>query len=224
MTRTTHVRCRYNTIKRIDELIKNGEFSQRSEALDKVTDTYVRAKKLENVMTLGMKNIFVQPRAPRKRYGKKGSVQDLMYIVVVMFVVALVGLIGYTISSKFMDKVTTTDSMPTEAVTMGNQINGYYTSVYDKALPIILIGMCVVAIVLATLVRVHPAFIVFFIIAWVFVIIIAGVMSNAYVDIAANTQLAGYATNLTMTMFVLKWLPWIVGVMGAVLMFILYKQ
>ena len=57
-----------------------------------------------------------------------------------------------------------------------------------------------------------------------FVIIIAGVMSNAYVDIAASTQLAGYAANLTMTMFVLKWLPWIIGVMGAVLMFILYKQ
>jgi len=147
-----------------------------------------------------------------------------MYIVVVMFIVALVGLIGYTITSKFVDKVTTTDSMPTEAVAIGNQVNGYYTSVLDKALPIILIGMCVVAIVLATLVRVHPAFIVFFIIAWVFVIIIAGVMSNAYVDIAASTQLAGYAANLTMTMFVLKWLPWIIGVMGAVLMFILYKQ
>ena len=220
--RTSHVRCTYNAIKRIDDLIKNGEFKTKAEAIDTMSDTYVRAKKLEAFATMGMSKLFSpQPSMRRKR---RGSVQDLMYIVVVMFVLATVCLIGYTIGSKFMEKVTTTDSMPTEAVTIGNQVNGYYTSVLDKALPVILIGMCVVAIVLATLVRVHPAFIVFFIIAWVFVIVIAAVMSNAYVDLAAGSQVAGYASNLVMTAFVLKWLPWIVGVIGVVLMFILYKQ
>ena len=223
--RTSHVRCTHSAIKRIDDLIRNGEFKTKAEAIDTMSDTYVRAKKLEALATVGMSRLFGPSQKPTpRRMRKRGSVQDLMYIVVVMFLVGMVGLVGYTVGSKFMEKVSSTDSVPAEAKTIGNQVNGYYTSVFDKALPVILIGMCVVAIVLATMVRVHPAFIVFFIIAWVFIIIIAAVLSNSYVDMAANTNVAAYAANMTMTMWVLRYLPWIVGVMGTVLMFILYKQ
>ena len=76
---------------------------------------------------------------------------------------------------------------------------------------------------MAALVKVHPVFIPFYIIGWIIVTFISGIMSNIYQEMAANTQLVTEANQLVFVSHIFEYLPLIVGVFGVILMFVMYK-
>jgi hypothetical protein len=93
----------------------------------------------------------------------------------------------------------------------------------DNSFLFLSIGLMVVMLILASMVRVHPIFIPLFFIVWIFAIFISGVFSNSYGEMAANSELTIYANQLTMTSFMMRYLPFVVGIFGAILMIVMYK-
>ena len=158
-----------------------------------------------------------------KKLNKKGSLPDIIFIGVVLTVVAISILFGFKIISEFKTNIDTNDNIPTEAKTAVTSLQGNYSGVLDNTFLILLIGMMIAALILASLVRVHPIFIPFFWIALLFVIFICGVLSNIYQEMAATTQLSAQADQLTFITNILEYLPLIVGIFGHVLMIIMYK-
>ena len=155
---------------------------------------------------------------------KKGSIEDLILIMTVLLFFGMVVLLGFKITSTLNDEVQGNSQITADAKAATSQLTNYFPSVIDKTFIILLIGLTVGALILATLVRVHPIFIPLFITAWIFIVYISGILSNIYQEMASNPVLITQANQLTVITSVLTYLPIIIGGVGMLLMIVMYKQ
>lgn len=154
---------------------------------------------------------------------KKGSILDLIMIGSVLVFFGIVILFGFVISSNVNDKIQSMDEFPTEAKTASSSLVGNYSGVIDNSFLFLTMGLAMVTLIMAAMVRVHPMFIPLFIIALLFVIFLSGVFSNIYQGIAEDSNMVAYADQLTFTTTILEYLPIITGVIGTLLMVVMYK-
>jgi len=154
---------------------------------------------------------------------KKGSLIDIIFIVIGLLIFATTTLIGFTIVSAYNDHVLGNALMPTEAGVATQKLTDLFPSVIDGSFLILAIGMAIAAFIMASLVRVHPIFLPFFFIALIFVIFFAGVFSNIYQTMAANSILSVQADQLIFISNILTYLPFITGIFGSLLAITMYK-
>jgi hypothetical protein len=159
----------------------------------------------------------------RKRLGKKGSLQDIMFIIGVLLFFGMIILFGFRISSAYDDQIQGMSEIPDNAKAASSSLTGQYTGILDNVFLLLTIGLAIVSLILAGMVRVHPVFIPIFFIILLITIFVAGVASNIFQSIASNSNMVGYASQLTFTSTVLEYLPLFIGVFGTLLMVVMYK-
>ena len=162
-------------------------------------------------------------RNRRLRTDKRASAQDIIYVIVVLFALGLGMVVYYTIGSKMNDKFQSMSQIPAAGKNMSDKAISYYPSVMDKAVPFIMVMMAIIMLIMSMMVSVHPVFLVLFFIVWIVAIILSVIFADAYEMISTSEMFANYAANLTMTNFTIKILPWITGVLGMLLMAVMYK-
>lgn len=154
---------------------------------------------------------------------KKGSLQDLLLIGVVLLFFGVVVLIGFKMATEFNTHIQASTDIPAVGKTASNQLTGYYSSTIDNAFLFLTIGLSIVTLILAALVRVHPVFLVIFIFGFIILIFLCGIFSNIYDEMASNAELSTQADQLTFISLILSRLPIIVGIIGTLLIIVLYK-
>ena len=88
---------------------------------------------------------------------------------------------------------------------------------------LLIVGLCIVALSLAMMVRVHPIFFVFFLLIFIIIIFLCGVFSNIYLEIANNEEMQDVAGNLKFITNIMGKLPLFIGIFGFLLAGIMYK-
>lgn len=159
----------------------------------------------------------------RKGLGKKGSLQDIMFIIGVLLFFGMIILFGFRISSAYDDQIQGMSEIPDNAKDASSSLTGQYTGILDNVFLLLTIGLAIVSLILAGMVRVHPVFIPIFFIILLITIFVAGVASNIFQSVASNSNMVGYASQLTFTSTVLEYLPLFIGVFGTLLMVVMYK-
>ena len=154
---------------------------------------------------------------------KKGSLQDMIFIGVVLVFMGLVTLIAFKITSEFNSNIQSNVDIPADAKTASTSLTSNYSGVIDNMFLFLMIGLIIVSLVFAALVRVHPIFIPLFIIGWIILIFISGILSNIYMEMAENSLLLAEANQLTFITNILNVLPFIIGIVGIILMVVLHK-
>jgi len=159
---------------------------------------------------------------------KKGSLQDLILIGVILLFASITILLGFKIMTEIDSQIQSSgviDDYDTgsHAQTASSTLKGYYPGVIDNTFLFLAIGLSMVTLILAALVRIHPMFIALFLIGLLIVIFVTGIFSNIYQEMAANSQLATEAAQLIFISHIMEYLPFIVGIIGFVLMVVMYK-
>lgn len=154
---------------------------------------------------------------------KKGSIEDLIYIIIVLGVASLMILFAAKFIDSYNTKVQSMDVIPTEAKTAVNQVNNLYGGTIDNSFLLLVIGLCIAALILATLVVIHPVFLVFYFIFLPVIVFVGAAVSNIYQKAAETTMLASTAQKLVFISHIAQYLPYIIGTMGAILAIIMYK-
>jgi len=164
------------------------------------------------------------------RRNKKGSIQDVLYIIVSLVAIIIITLLVYKVFNEVNKKFQDNADITTEGKTAANQIENQFTGVLDNSFMLLFIGLAIAAVALAALVRVHPVFFVFFIILLVILVFLSGVFSNIYQKIADNPEMddannpgSQLADKLTFMTYIMRFLPFITGVVGFIMAFIMYK-
>ena len=157
------------------------------------------------------------------RMNKKGSGFDVMQIAIILLTFSMLLLIGYKVLTELDTQFQSHSEIPAPAKTASTTLLSYYPGVLDNSFLFLTIGLAIVTLVLASLVRVHPAFLIFFFIALLFFIIVSGALSNVYQEMASNPQFSALASNLLFTSAVMNYLPFIVGILGIILSIVMYK-
>ena len=155
---------------------------------------------------------------------KKGSLQDIVFFIGVCVAFAVLILIAFKVVTELNDRFQIDDNIPSEGKTASSTLTNYYPGVIDNSFLFFTIGLTMVILILAALVRIHPIFIPFFFIGWVILIFVSGVASNIYTEIASEPEFITLGNDLTFITNLLTILPLLVGVLGMVLMVIMYKQ
>jgi len=154
---------------------------------------------------------------------KKGSLLDLVWIVLFLFFFAFSIILGYKIAHEVNTKAQTMSGIDAQGKTAINNLEGYYPSIMNNGFVFFAIGIAIVTFILAALVRVHPVFIPLYLIGLAVVITISAVFSNAYEAVSTNAELSALAANMTMVSYIMTYLPFIVGILGTILMVVMYK-
>tara|TARA_R100000656_G_scaffold114808_1_gene87300 strand:+ start:7683 stop:8213 length:531 start_codon:yes stop_codon:yes gene_type:complete len=165
-------------------------------------------------------------RKGRNRFaklGKKGSLQDIMLVIGIILFFAVVVLFGFKVSSAYNDQIQIMDDIPDDAKAASETLTGHYSGVVDNMFLVLTVGLAIATLIMAALVRIHPIFIPLFFIALMLTVFLAGVASDIYQGIAANTNLASLAEELVFISTVLEFLPIFIGVFGLILMVVMYK-
>ena len=158
------------------------------------------------------------------RRSKRGSLDDLIYIVGVLGVFALMLLISGSIVSSFNTQAQATPGITADATLAVQQIDNLYDSTLDQSFLYLAIGLAIIALIFAALIAVHPVFFVFYLIFLAVVIIISGVLSNIYQMAAQQPDLAPIASRLVITSHMMQYLPFITGIIGFAIAFMMYKS
>jgi hypothetical protein len=122
-----------------------------------------------------------------------------MFIVVLIFGVALSAVIGLTIWYKFQEKTASMAIFNNTAIqNITNKVNTGYTAV-DNMFPLLFLGGNLAAIFLSFMVRAHPIFLVFSIVVILLMLVLAAVFSNAYYQIGSADAMVNYSAQFPMT-------------------------
>lgn len=158
-----------------------------------------------------------------RKLNKKGSLDDMIFIIISLLVLSMFALLGFKIVTEFNTKIDASglaESYGTDAV---DTINNIYPTTIDNGMLFLLIGLLIISLVLASLVVIHPVFLVFYCLMIVFVIFFGGVASNVYQEMANHPDFIELSTQLLWTSHIMQYLPIIIGVFGFVLAIIMYK-
>ena len=156
--------------------------------------------------------------------GRKGSLYDILYMGIVMFVFCMLVLVGYALYSQFDDQVQAHGDIPANAKTASTAIKSHFPGVMD-GVSIFLLGVMTIGVLaMAVLIRVHPIFILFFLIFLIFFVFFCGIWANVYYEMASNPELSAYASDLTNMHYIMTYLPFIIGIIGFLLAVVMFKS
>jgi hypothetical protein len=158
-----------------------------------------------------------------KMHGKKGSIVDITYIVVGIFVVAviaiLVSLMAYHINSRIQD----IEIFPIEAKSASTSMSEKFPQTMNTMVIIIFFFGCLFSIVLASQITVHPAFLIAFIFEWLIMIWMGSWIADVYQTIIEASAIEVVKNSFTFTTFFFQFFPFIIGIAGALLAIVMYK-
>lgn len=163
------------------------------------------------------------------KLGKKGTIDDVILIVGVLFIFSLLVMIGFKVYDAFNTQFqanTEVDSLDPDgyAKLASQAVTNHFPGVIDSGFLFLAIGLSVVAIALAAMVIVHPVFIMLYIIVEAILVVVSGVLSNVYQTLAANSEFTALADKMIFTSTVMNYLPFIIGIVGTILAIVMYKN
>jgi len=154
---------------------------------------------------------------------KKAGAPELVYMFLALIVFSMLILIGYTIYSNIDERFQAHSDVTTRAKAASTQVKDKFTGVLDNSFLLLAFIIAIGALIMASLVRVHPAFFVAYLIALVLIIFMSGVFSNIYQQASDSPELAEYAADLTFVDNIMNYLPFFVGVVGSILAIVMFK-
>lgn len=155
---------------------------------------------------------------------KKGSLQDLAFVATILFFGAMMILFGYKFMDSFNTQIQGSSLVDANSKAASTELLGFYPGVIDNSFLLLAVGISLLSIVLAAMVRVSPIFLVLYLIAFGFIIMLCGVLSNVYQELAGNAEMTALADNLTFITGILTFLPIFVGVFGGLLAIVMFKS
>jgi len=159
----------------------------------------------------------------RIKQNKKGSVQDLLYVGITLFAFAMVILICFRISTSLNTEFQASDDVDSYGKAAHQQITNMYPGIIDNSFIFVTVILSIGTLIMAAMVRIHPIFLPIYLLAWIFVIFMCAIFSNAYQEMAANADMAALAAQMTFMNQVMTTLPFIIGIVGALLAIVMYK-
>jgi len=161
------------------------------------------------------------------KFKQKGSILDIFFISIVIFIFAIVVIVGHVVLTEFKAAVPETTAFN---LTDGGNIStkGVLESgqgallAADAVMPFIIVALVILAIIFAFLIPSHPIFAVITIFTLVIIIVIVPQISNMFNKIATSERIVASADQFTITVAVFNNLPLIITLIGAVLIIAMF--
>lgn len=158
-----------------------------------------------------------------RKKGSKGSVFDLLLIMLVVFVLGILVVIGDTFLQTVYDATNETQAVNTTYIQKGQSA----LMVFDNIMPVIIAGLLATTIILAFMIPSHPVLVIPALFTLVIMIILSAQFANVYTTIIQTPELATSGNKMTSTALIMQNLPTLVLFMGIAIMiamFVIFRR
>jgi len=142
-----------------------------------------------------------------KKFNKKGSILDIPYIVVMVLFLGIVVIIVGKLADSVSSNLNQHELLSNTSIALYTDYEKDFTTVWDAALMLIIVGLSIASIILAFQVRSHPVFFGVMIFVMAILALLGGMFSNVYDEFRDNSDLSGIADEMPMYDFVMSKLP-----------------
>jgi len=159
-----------------------------------------------------------------KRMNKKGTVLDLIMIVVVLFVFIIMTIVGNLVLNDVNTDIQADDSFNSDTKETVTDLKESYPVFGDGLFLFIFVLMWIVTLALSFMIDTHPIFFVLSIIALIFIILVGAIISNSFESFTEDSDIAAVTVNYPKTVFVFDHLvEFLVGIGGTILLVLFFK-
>ena len=155
---------------------------------------------------------------------KKGSLFDILYLAVGIFTLALIVLMVSLLAYHINVNVQSNDIFPDDAKTASTLMSTRFPQTMNYMIVVAFFLGCIISLILASLISVHPAFLIAYIFEWLILIWVSSMIANAYQFIEENEVLSVISGNFVLTTNFFHYFPFIIGFFGAILAIVMYKS
>ena len=153
---------------------------------------------------------------------KKGSIIDVIFIAVTLFVFIIAALIGYQILDDWQNTGNTENP---DFIAFEQDMKDRYPKIFDNLFIFILIGLEFAAIIGAFLIDSHPVFFI----ASLFILVVLGVITPhlgaAYTDFAGTDDYSNYSAQFVMSKYIMEHFPFFIVILcGFPILIALYAK
>ena len=135
---------------------------------------------------------------------KKGNaVIDSLNVVVVLTVLAVIVVVGFTAFGELNTELQVDDDFSNESKQVLTDIDNDFPGLWDGLFLFALILLWISAIVFSFFIDTHPVFLVLSFILITFVLVVAAILTNSYEEIAGDTYFATAANALPIMTFIM---------------------
>jgi len=156
---------------------------------------------------------------------KKGaSTADLLFLIIVLFALAVGSIFIYKIFDDTNDKIQTQDGLRPEVKSgIDEQVNKFPT-IFDNIFLIIVVGLGIALFVCAFFLNSHPVFFIFAVILLILAVIIAAIIANTYEEVVSNSTIASAESQFTIIPYVFNNFTMIIAGLGVLLLVGLFAK
>ena len=158
---------------------------------------------------------------------KKGDVTQILVVLIIIFVLALVGFLTLTLTTRVNDFWEDSGMLNESATAQKaiDQMQDTAPKTTDYAIFLSFLGMNIGVIIAAVRTRFSPVTIILFIFLTMISIMIAAGMVNMYQGLAQTASVADIGESLGLTGFIFsKYLPLVITILSAFTMLIMYGR
>lgn len=152
----------------------------------------------------------------------RGSIGDIVVIIVLIFAFVFALLIGSKIFTEIDSELGVVDVENVTDDVMQGGTNAFTLS--DSVSIFLLVGMGLSLLISSFLLKTHPAFMIFFVLILVFILVLGAIISNAYDEMGNQDTLSPEANKYTITASVMSNLPVIILGLGFLVIIVLFGK
>ena len=154
---------------------------------------------------------------------KKGTILDFLYLVIILFIFAIISVIMYPVFVE-VNQGLNESGVHAEQLQNSVDVQNKYVGITDGIFLFILVGLSIAALIGAMMINTHPAFypIAAFLLA--LFAIINGILSNAFTAVAEAPVIVDYSGQFLITNFVMGYLPWIILIISFIVAIVLFAK
>jgi hypothetical protein len=149
------------------------------------------------------------------------GIADIIFMVVAIFVLAVVIVIALLVYDSFMTSTTVTTIFTPEQIAMTAPAKTAI-SMFDYLAVFIVVGIGVMCAISAAMVRTHPVFFVVMLIVQMIIVGISSVISNVWYQFAQASALLPETNSLVWLPFIFQNLPTIILVFSSIVAIVSY--
>jgi hypothetical protein len=153
--------------------------------------------------------------------GKKGTVLDWFYIIVILFIIGITFIAGNIVITETIDSGIFADNEQAE-----HNIERTHATILtmDNMMVFIILGLSLFVLISSAIVWNHPAMFFISVFLLFIAITVSAVISNAWFDFYTHSGIVDYASAFQKTQFLLNKLPFYVGFMGMFALIVMFVQ
>lgn len=154
--------------------------------------------------------------------GRRGQVVELLYFVVIMFVLAFMLVVVYSVFSYVNSFVQSSDLFPSESKDVMQESTDTYLTL-DKYMPLVMVAFIIGVLALAFASTLHPVFLGVYVLLSVLGVFVSGILAQLYQEAVSVEPLATAAASTPVTTSIMSNFPLIFFVTSLVAGVVAFK-